>query len=333
MTDALHPVPYDRLTHLIEGMTEVRVAIVGDLMLDRYLLGDVDRISPEAPVPVLTVEEERDTPGGAANVAANAASLGATVELVGVVGDDDAGATLRELLRGYETGTTGVIEVGGRPTTTKTRIIARGQQVVRIDREVDNPLADRTRDAVMEAAQRAIAECDVLLLEDYDKGVFDLPMLSGLIEAARARGVPIIADPKERHFFGFAGATVFKPNRREIERAFGSRLPTDSAMLIEARRRLDVENLLLTLGADGFLLVVDGDVVRQSPSIAREVYDVSGAGDTVTAWTGVALAAGATVEEAAWLANLAAGVQVGKQGTATVSHDELLDAWDAIAGD
>src|SRR5690606_30932415 len=116
-------------------------------------------------------------------------------------------------------------------------------------------------------------------------------------------------------------------------RAFGSRLPTDAAMLIEARRRLDVENLLLTLGADGFLLVVDGDVVRQSPSIAREVYDVSGAGDTVTAWTGVALAAGATVEEAAWLANLAAGVQVGKQGTATVSHDELLDAWDAIAGE
>ncbi|HPF62066.1 MAG: D-glycero-beta-D-manno-heptose-7-phosphate kinase [Gemmatimonadetes bacterium] len=333
MTDALHSVPYDRITHLLERMGEVRVAIVGDLMLDRYLLGDVDRISPEAPVPVLTVEEERDSPGGAANVAANAASLGATVELVGVVGDDDAGATLRELLRGYETGTTGVIEVGGRPTTTKTRIIARGQQVVRIDREVDNPLADRTRDAVMEAAQRAIAECDVLLLEDYDKGVFDLPMLAGLIEAARARGVPIIADPKERHFFGFAGATVFKPNRREIERAFGSRLPTDAAMLIEARRRLDVENLLLTLGADGFLLVVDGDVVRQSPSIAREVYDVSGAGDTVTAWTGVALAAGATVEEAAWLANLAAGVQVGKQGTATVSHDELLDAWDAIAGE
>jgi D-beta-D-heptose 7-phosphate kinase/D-beta-D-heptose 1-phosphate adenosyltransferase len=333
MSTALPPIPYERLTDLLDRMGGVRAAIVGDVMLDRYLLGDVERISPEAPVPVLTVEEERDAPGGAANVAANAAAMGAEVHLVGVVGDDAAGATLRELLEGYETGTDGIVEVAGRPTTTKTRIIARGQQVVRIDREVDNPLADRTRDAVVEAAHRAIAASDVLILEDYDKGVFDAPLLADLIAAARARQIPVVADPKERHFFDFAGATLLKPNRRELDRAFGSRLPTEGAPLIEARRRLDVENLLLTLGAEGFVLVGVSDVVRHGPSIAREVFDVSGAGDTVTAWAGVALAAEATIEEAAWLANLAAGIQVGKQGTATVSHDEILDAWEAIAGD
>lgn len=332
MTIPLLALTEARLTELLDRMTTVRTAIVGDLMLDRYLVGDVERISPEAPVPVVTVESEWDAPGGAANVAANVAALGSTVLLAGVIGDDDAGEILRQALLGHDISCSGVIEAPGRPTTTKTRILARGQQVVRIDREVTNPLPDRTRDALLVAADGAIAGADVLLLEDYDKGVLDEGMIGDLINAARNRGIPVIADPKERHFFAFGGATVLKPNRRELELAFKGQLGTEPRDLLDARGRLDVDNLLLTIGADGLLLVAEDGSVHHSPSIARTVYDVSGAGDTITSWLGVALAAGATIAEAAWLANLAAGVQVGKQGTATVSRDELLDAWDDLAG-
>ncbi len=333
MTTPLLALTEARLTELLDRMTTVRAAIVGDLMLDRYLLGDVERISPEAPVPVVTVESEWDAPGGAANVAANVAALGSTVMLAGVIGDDDAGDTLRQALTGHDIDCVAVVEAPGRPTTTKTRILARGQQVVRIDREVTNPLPDRARDALLAAAHRAIADADVLLLEDYDKGVLDERVIRDLITAATNRGIPIIADPKERHFFAFGGATVLKPNRREIEVAFKGQLGTEPGDLIDARARLDVDNLLLTVGADGLLLVTADGSVHHSPSIARAVYDVSGAGDTITSWLGVALAAGATIAESAWLANLAAGVQVGKQGTATVSRDELLDAWDELAGE
>lgn len=331
MTTPLLALTEARLTELLDRMTTVRTAIIGDLMLDRYLLGDVERISPEAPVPVVTVESEWDAPGGAANVAANVAALGATVLLAGVIGDDDAGETLRQALLGHDIDCTGVIEAPGRPTTTKTRILARGQQVVRIDREVTNPLPLRVREALLVAAHQAIADADVLLLEDYDKGVLDEGVIGDLIQAAIDQGVPVIADPKERHFFAFGGATVLKPNRRELEVAFKHQLGAEPRDLIEARNRLNVENLLLTVGADGLKLVSADDSVHHSPSIARSVYDVSGAGDTITSWLGVALAAGGTMAEAAWLANLAAGVQVGKQGTATVSRDELLDAWDDLA--
>ncbi|MEO8479743.1 MAG: PfkB family carbohydrate kinase [Gemmatimonadota bacterium] len=333
MTTPLLALTEARLTELLDRMTTVRTAIVGDLMLDRYLLGDVERISPEAPVPVVTVESEWDAPGGAANVAANVAALGSTVMLVGVIGDDDAGEILRQALIGHDIDCAAVIEALGRPTTTKTRILARGQQVVRIDREVTNPLPDRIRDALLAAAHRAIAAADVLLLEDYDKGALDDGVIGDLIRAATNRGIPIVADPKERHFFAFSGASVLKPNRRELDTAFKGQLGTEPRDLIDARARLNVDNLLLTVGAEGLLLVSEDGSVHHSPSIARTVYDVSGAGDTITSWIGVALAAGATTAEAAWLANLAAGVQVGKQGTATVSRNELLDAWDDLAGE
>jgi D-beta-D-heptose 7-phosphate kinase/D-beta-D-heptose 1-phosphate adenosyltransferase len=307
-------------------MQTIRAAVVGDVMLDRYLLGDVERISPEAPVPVLTVEEERIAPGGAANVAANLAALGASVSLTGVVGDDDAAGLLRQVLGSYDVGSEGLITVAGRPTTTKTRIIARGQQVVRIDREVSNPLAGKDRDLVVEAAHRAMAEADVLILEDYDKGVFDAGLLADLIAAARARELPTVADPKERHFRHFAGVTVFKPNRRELTGALRTNVDGEESDLREARELLGVEHLLLTLGQHGMALVGPSGSVERSPSMAVEVYDVSGAGDTVSAWIGAALAAGANVGEAAWLANIAAGIEVTKPGTATVSPSEVLAA-------
>jgi D-beta-D-heptose 7-phosphate kinase/D-beta-D-heptose 1-phosphate adenosyltransferase len=333
MTEPLKPLTRARVAELLDGMPEVRAAVIGDVMLDRYLIGDVERISPEAPVPVLSVEEEHSSPGGAANVAANVAAIGAQADLVGVVGDDEAAGWLLAALGSYDIAVAGLVQVPGRPTTTKTRIVARGQQVVRIDREVDNPVAARFRDAVVEAAHRALATADVLLLEDYDKGVFDAALIADLIAAARAQQIPIVADPKERHFFAFAGATVFKPNRRELGGAFRTQLAGDDQELHAARKQLDVEHLLLTLGADGMALVSADERIQTTPSIIREVFDVSGAGDTVAAWVGVALAAGATVAEAVWLANLAAGVEVGKQGTASVSPSEILDAWEQFVGE
>lgn len=333
MTTTIAELGRARVAELLEEMSELRAAVIGDVMLDRYLLGDVERISPEAPVPVVTVAEDWSAPGGAANVAANVAALGAAVELVGAIGDDDAGTMLRDSLLGYGIQSAGLIAIPSRPTTTKTRIIARGQQVVRIDREVDNPLADRHRDALVEAAHRALEEADVLLLEDYDKGVLDPALITDLISAANDQEIPVVADPRERHFTRFAGVTVLKPNRRELSHALRVRMSGDGNDLAEARKQLDVDYLLVTLGPDGMALVGEDGLVRRTPGVALEVFDVSGAGDTVTAWVGLALAASATIEEAAWMANLAAAVEVGKQGTATVSVGEFLEAFDRFHGD
>ncbi len=333
MTTTIAELGRARVAELLEAMAELHAVVVGDVMLDRYLHGDVERISPEAPVPVVTVAEDWSAPGGAANVAANVAAVGASVELIGAIGDDDAGAMLRESLLGYGIESTGLVAIPSRPTTTKTRLIARGQQVVRIDREVDNPLADRHRDALVEAAHRALEEADVLLLEDYDKGVFDPALIADLIAAAKDQGIPVVADPRERHFTRFTGATVLKPNRRELSSALRVRMSGDSNELADARKQLGVDYLLVTLGPDGMALVGEDGLVRRTPGVSLEVFDVSGAGDTVTAWIGLALAAGATIEEAAWLANLAAAVEVGKQGTATVSVGEFLEAFERFHGD
>ncbi len=333
MTDILAPLGRDRLIELLGAMRNVQVVVIGDAMLDRYLIGDADRVSPEAPVPVVTMESEVAVPGGAGNVAANIAALGATASLVAVVGDDSAGDALRDALAALTIGTAGLLTVTGRPTTTKTRIVAQGQQIVRIDREVTNPIPDRHRDDLHAAAQREIEEADVVLVEDYDKGAIDAMFARALIDAAAEQGVPIVVDPKRRHFFDYAGATVFKPNRRELEAAFGTHFMGDDADLAAARERLAVDHMLLTLGADGMALISAGAALRRTPSNAREVFDVSGAGDTVTAWIGAALGAGAEIGEAAWLANLAAGVKVGKRGTATVAPDEVILAWDEAVGD
>lgn len=332
MTRTLSALPRPRVLELLDRMRDTTLLVVGDLMLDRYLDGDVERISPEAPVPVVTVAEERSVPGGAANVAANLVALGATSRLAGVIGDDAAGSALTEALRALGIGVEGVVTVPGRPTTSKTRIVARGQQVVRIDREVTNPLPDPARAALRDRALAALATADALLLEDYDKGALDVDLIAALIAEAGRRGIPVVVDPKLRHFFDYAGATVFKPNRRELETATGTHYSGEDADLDAVRRRLGVDHLLLTLGAGGMALVSPDAPVALTPSIAREVYDVSGAGDTVTAWVAAALAADATLPEAAWLANLAAGVEVGKRGTATVSPHELLAAWEESAG-
>ncbi len=325
MTPSPVPLTRDRVIRLLEKMRGVRVVVLGDAMLDRYLLGDTDRLSPEAPVPVVTVKETRAALGGAANVAANVAAIGARCHLVATAGDDLHGRALREALGQAGLDDRAVLTVAGRPTTTKTRVMARGQQVVRIDEEMDAPLEPGMLERITALLHEALADADALLLEDYNKGLLAAPLIVAAIAAALRRGMPVVVDPKYRHFFEYAGATVFKPNRRELEAALGAAVDLEHRdALPQALQRLKVDNLLLTLGPDGMVLVTKAREIFHLPSIAREVYDVSGAGDTVTAWVGAALAGGATLVEAATLANYAAGIEVGKAGVATVSPEEIL---------
>jgi rfaE bifunctional protein kinase chain/domain len=327
------PIPRDRVLKLIDKMAASRIVVVGDLILDRYLIGDTERLSPEAPVPVVSVREHRSALGGAANVAANVAAMGATCRLVGVVGDDPTGRALRAEMATLRLTDAFVETTAGRPTTSKTRVLARGQQVVRIDEEVDRLVEGSELDRVLAKAEEALADADALLLEDYNKGLLAPSLIRAVMAVAKKRGMPVVVDPKFRQFFDYAGATVFKPNRREMEAALGASVDLEHRdALPESLARLKVDNLLLTLGAEGMVLVTKDGKSVHLPSLAREVYDVSGAGDTVTAWVGTSLAAGATVREAAQLANIAAGIEVGKSGVATVSpaevvamHDERFD--------
>jgi D-beta-D-heptose 7-phosphate kinase/D-beta-D-heptose 1-phosphate adenosyltransferase len=319
------PLTRDRVLHLIQKMKGSRVVVVGDIMLDRYLVGDTERLSPEAPVPVVTVRERTARLGGAANVAMNVAALGARSLLVGVVGDDTDGAAIRQELAVGRLEDRYVLSLAGRPTTSKTRIISRSQQIVRIDDEVETLLDGSDLDKLIRVARDAMADADALLLEDYNKGALAPKLIAAVMEVARRRGIPIVVDPKFRQFFEYAGATVFKPNRRELESALGAAVDLKNGnALPEVLARLKVDNLLVTLGAEGMVLVMKDGSLTHIPSIARSIYDVSGAGDTVTAWMGAALAAGASVREAAQLANYAAGVEVSKAGVATVSPEEVL---------
>jgi D-beta-D-heptose 7-phosphate kinase/D-beta-D-heptose 1-phosphate adenosyltransferase len=318
----------DRLEALLTAAQGRRVAVVGDAMLDVYLRGDVDRISPEAPVPVVRVKERKLALGGAANVANNIVTIGAHCELVSAVGDDLAGSTLRDMLRQVKTDTRALVAVS-RPTTTKTRVVARSQQMVRYDEEDDSDLAGDEIARLLEVLEAAIAAADALVLEDYNKGVLIPEVISKGIAWAKARGIPVIVDPKYRNFFCYRGATIFKPNRRELESALGAAVDLDHPEALPATfERLGVEHLLLTLGERGMALIsADGEIGR-IPTTAREVYDVVGAGDTVTAYLGTILAAGGSPAEAAVVANFAAGVEVGKLGAATVTTDEVLEAYD-----
>ncbi len=317
-----------RLEALLAAARSQHVVIVGDAMLDVYLRGDVDRISPEAPVPVVRVRDRKLALGGAANVAQNVAALGAGCDLVAVIGDDLAGQTLRERLTNGGMHARSLVAVE-RPTTTKTRVMARSQQLVRFDEEDDADLSAADVARVLSAIEQALPDATALVFEDYNKGVLVPAVIEGAIMLARSRNLPIVVDPKFRNFFAYRGATVFKPNRRELESALGAAVDLDSpAALPETFRRLGVEHLLLTLGERGMALVSPDGGVHRVPTTAREVYDVVGAGDTVTAYLATMLAAGASALEAAVIANYAAGVEVGKLGAATVSSDEVLEAFD-----
>jgi rfaE bifunctional protein kinase chain/domain len=306
--------------------------VVGDLMLDRYLTGTVDRISPEAPVPVVRVEAERWALGGAGNVAANVRALGAECDVVGGIGRDPEGNLLRDRLEELGAGVTGLVELRGRPTTVKTRIMARHQHVTRIDLEDASDVSPSHAEELEGAVRRLAPSSSAIVLEDYNKGVLVSSVIRAALSAGKDSSIPTVVDPKRLRFFDFRAADVFKPNARELEDALGERLrPDDPDWMDQVRRRLACQTLLLTLGEAGMAVCAEEGGFLRIPTVAREVYDVSGAGDTVTAVMAVILAAGGTPLESAILANYAAAVEVGKAGVATVSPQEILSQQEMIA--
>ena len=320
-----------RLEKLLDAASRARVAAVGDAMLDEYLVGDVERISPEAPVPVVRVNERRYALGGVANVAQNVRAAGSACLLVAALGSDAAGTQLTDMLVAIGIPRKGLVTVA-RPTTRKTRVVARSQQLVRIDDEEDSDLTAADAARIIAAVEAAIQDADALVLEDYNKGVLTAEVITRSIALARKRDIPVVVDPKYRNFFAYRGATIFKPNRRELDSALGAEIDAEHPEAIpSAIQRLSVEHLLLTLGERGMLLASKDGSLKSVPTVAREVYDVVGAGDTVTAYLAAVLGAGGTAEEAAVIANYAAGVEVGKLGAATVSPAEVLEAFDHFA--
>jgi D-beta-D-heptose 7-phosphate kinase/D-beta-D-heptose 1-phosphate adenosyltransferase len=258
------------------------------------------------------------------------ARSGATCDLVATIGDDFGGRQICTML-GAMSASLGSLVTVNRPTTTKTRVVARSQQVVRVDEEDDADLAGDDVHRLLFAVRNAVAEADALVLEDYNKGVLVPQVIQAAMDAARSKEIPIVVDPKYRNFFLYRGATIFKPNRRELESAMGADLDVDHPdALIATLNRLQAEHLLLTLGDRGMVLVSADGTFKRVPTMAREVYDVVGAGDTVTAYLALILAAGGTPAEAAVIANFAAGVEVGKPGAATVSAEEVIGAYDAF---
>ena len=315
----------ERLVELLERARGKRIAVVGDAMLDVYLSGDVERISPEAPVPVVRVRERRYALGGAANVAQNVIAIGARCDLVSAVGDDRGAAILRAMLDELAAGSASLVTVG-RTTAQKTRVVARSQQLLRVDEEEDADLTGRDMELLLVAVRGAVADADALVLEDYNKGVLVPRVIRAAIDQAVSRDIPIVVDPKFKNFFEYGGATVFKPNRRELEAALGAAVDVDHPDAVPTTlQRLGVQHILLTLGDRGMALFSSDGEVARVPTVAREVYDVVGAGDTVTAYLAAVLAAGGTTLEAAVVANVAAGIEVSKLGAVSVTAAEVIE--------
>jgi D-beta-D-heptose 7-phosphate kinase/D-beta-D-heptose 1-phosphate adenosyltransferase len=316
------------LVDLLIDFSGRTVLVLGDLMLDQWVYGQVDRVSAEAPIPVLRIAPERQrwTLGGACNVAENVAALGARAMLIGVVGTDAAAAQMLALTKPFAAD---LIAAPGRWTTVKTRYIAHGQQLLRADQESTEPLDAVAAAGVLDAYRRRLPAADIVILSDYAKGVLCDAVLAEAIAAARAAGIPVVVDPKRVDFAAYRGVTVLKPNRLEVRRATGIDCVDDETA--EAAGRLvleavEAQAVLLTRGEQGLSVIPAGGAALHLPTRARRVFDVSGAGDTTIAAFAVTLAGGAGLADAARLANTAAGLVVGKPGTASVSRDELAQA-------
>jgi len=319
-----------RAADLLRQIGARNIVVLGDVMLDEFIWGDVTRVSPEAPVPVVDIRRESTHLGGAANVLANLLALGAKASVIGVVGDDFAGEKIRGSVRDQSPQQTAneLVLDASRPTTLKTRIIAQNQMVVRTDRELRTPVRGETEDRIISAVKAAIETAQALVVSDYDKGVVTPRILAEVLPAAYGR-MPVLIDPKIRNFDAYRPATLVTPNHHEALRVSGLEEDSDGTLHRAAqviRKRLGCDAVLITRGDRGMMLVEgDGDPVNVETA-AREVFDVTGAGDTVIAALGAALAAGASMTEAAVLANHAAGIVVGKLGTATASAEEILDS-------
>jgi D-beta-D-heptose 7-phosphate kinase/D-beta-D-heptose 1-phosphate adenosyltransferase len=323
-----------RARALFKKMRGRRVMVLGDVMLDEFLWGTCARISPEAPVPVVEVTRESFHLGGAGNVAANVAALGGTAVLAGVVGSDAAAERVRESLGQAGVQAALVSSDHRRPTTVKTRIVAQHQQVVRADRERAEDIDPALEDGLMGRLRGALPSCGALVVSDYQKGVITPRLMKAVVALARRRGVPVLVDPKVRHFPLYRGVALITPNQLEAEQATGIRIRTEDDLLAAGARilrKLRCGAALVTRGEQGMSLFEGGGRPLHIPTAAREVFDVTGAGDTVIAAVALGLCGGARLHEAAVLANYAAGVVVGKLGTATATPEEIIAAVEAGA--
>jgi D-beta-D-heptose 7-phosphate kinase/D-beta-D-heptose 1-phosphate adenosyltransferase len=323
------------LLNLLDGYRAARALVLGDVMLDRYVYGSIERISPEAPIPVLSVMRTADMPGGAANVVRNIAALGGHASLIGVVGEDAAAVSLREQLLQVPNLQLRLIVDQSRPTTLKTRYVAEGQQVLRADRESCETLAHEVEILLLAAFEELVAQADIVVLSDYAKGVLSESLVTAAIAAARDAGKTIVVDPKSRSLAKYRGATVLTPNRMELQTACGSKCDSDDEVVTGAARTLAdgvCEVMVVTRGKDGMSVVKSDGGATHLRTTARGVFDVSGAGDTVVAALCLGLAAGGDVVDAAALANFAAGIVVGKRGTAIVTCGEILQTLRPVDG-
>lgn len=322
----LSTIDKSELLTLVGNLQGKKVVVIGDVMLDVYIRGMVARISPEAPIPVVEInEKDKKMPGGAANVAANITALGGKSSIIGTMGQDEAGKELVKELKARHVDTSALLALSDRPTTEKTRVIAHTQQVVRIDREVKTALKEKQQDMVIQKALKALKDANGVIFEDYNKGLLTPKVIRKVMAYAKSKKMIITVDPKFHNFFEFKGVTVMKPNMKEVTEALGPEAVGENFETIgfKVMKRLQCKSVVLTRSEHGMTIFEPKMPPRTIPTVAREVYDVSGAGDTVIATLTLALAAGATLLQAATLANYAAGIEVEKLGVATVSADEL----------
>ena len=316
-----------RLESLLDGFSRVRLLVFGDVVLDEYIWGDVERVSPEAPVPVVRVQEETVMLGGAGNVVRNIVALGGSASFCSVVGDDVAGRRTASLLKDLDVDCQGLVIADSRPTTRKTRVVARSQQIVRFDRETSERTDDDVAGRLMGVLESSLADCDGVVVEDYGKGVLAPPMGSDAMALFRARDLPVVLDPKS-DLEPFRGASLVKPNLREAELLTGIEIRDAQDLAAAAARMRDAlggADVIVTRGVEGMTLFEGAATAVDVHTAPREVFDVQGAGDTTIAALTLALRAGASLLEAAVIANAAAGVVVSKVGTATASADEVRE--------
>ena len=317
-----------KLHKVISRFKDAKVLVIGDLILDEFIWGKVDRISPEAPVPVVWVNSESFMPGGAANVANNIHALGGKVYLAGIIGEDRNGQILKEELEKKGIDIEGIIVDRDRPTTLKTRIIAHHQQVVRVDREKLESIDDNVLEQILTFTREMIDKIDALIIEDYGKGIINPRLLAEIIPLAKRYKKIITVDPKVNHFAYYRQVTAVTPNQAEAESASGIKIQNDEDINRVGKKllkELDSDSVLITLGENGMCLFEKKGRITHIPTVAQEVFDVSGAGDTTIATFTLSLAAGATLIEAAHLANFTAGIVVGKIGVAVATREELLN--------
>ena len=318
----------NRLNDLKKGFDGKRIAVIGDMMLDGYFWGDVKRISPEAPVPVLEVEDEFFRFGGAANVALNIFTLGGIPVPVGVIGNDNYGSIFSSLIKEKNIENDGIIIDNERPTTTKTRVIANNQHVVRIDKESKAYISNKIEAKILAYLESVLDTLDGIILQDYNKGILTPSLISKIISLANKKNILVTVDPKFDNFFEYKNVTVFKPNRKETETVLGIRIKDDKDISSAGKNllhKLNSEYVLLTLGEEGIAVFEKGDKERRMPTKARKVADVSGAGDTVISTLTIGLAAGADIYEACFLANYAAGIVCGEVGIVPIEKETLFE--------